>query len=84
MRKFIVKHPILATHIVGVGLGLAGAAAGFKSTGIIFLGFAGGIAYAIWSYRLEKAPRAASAVRNETHATGFSHQDDTEKPIHPE
>ena len=84
MRSFLVKHPILAAELVGVVSGLAGAVAGFTPTGIIFLGFAVGIGYAIWSDRLENAPRTARAVRNGTHATSLSHQDDTEKPIHPE
>jgi hypothetical protein len=84
MRSFLVKHPILAAHIVGVGCGLAGALAGLKSTGIIFLGLAVGIGYAIWSDRVENAPRPARAVRNETQATSLSHQDDAEKSIHPE
>jgi hypothetical protein len=84
MRRFIIKHPILAAHIVGVSVGLAGAAAGFKPAGIIFLGFAVGIGYAIWSDRLEKTPLHARGQSNENHATSFSHHDDAEKPIHPE
>ncbi|HKD82358.1 MAG TPA: hypothetical protein VKH81_21895 [Candidatus Angelobacter sp.] len=82
MRDFIVKHPMLSTHVVGVAAGLAGAAAGLKWRAIIVLAFAVGIAYAVWSNRLEDAARRTA--RSPASKAEVSGQDDGAKPIHPE
>jgi len=62
--------------------GLAGAAAGLKWRAIIVLAFAVGIAYAVWSNRLEDAARRTA--RSPASKAEVSGQDDGAKPIHPE
>lgn len=84
MRNFVVKHPLLAIHIYGLMIGLAGAAAGLSRNGIIWLGVAAGIPYAMITTRWEEAAARNRTARNTAGSANAIRHGHTATPIHPD